>query len=109
MNRNFKCCKNKDFSNFICVACNSVFHPSCMERMTDIVKVSGFRILCSESCQNIFNEKDHMEDEKSEKIDALVKELKEKDTYIKRLKRNSQTFENDVTEAEKSFHVLLII
>lgn len=47
----FKCCQNKNFSNYCCVSCLNIFHPSCLERKTEWKIVDGYKIYCSEQCK----------------------------------------------------------
>lgn len=101
MDAKFKCCK-KDVTNIICISCFNFFHPSCLERKTKAIRIGGPRILCSEECQRKYNEdtKDDCIKKLEEELDELANELKQKDSYINKLKRRTQDFEDEVTEAE---------
>lgn len=102
MTRSFKCCKNKDFLNYCCVECLNIFHPSCLERCSQVVKLGGYKIFCSEECQTNSVERENQCSLFKKEIESLEKELNQKDRYIERLRRSSQVFEDVVSEAEKS-------
>lgn len=74
-----------------------------MERSSEIVRLSGYRVLCSDECQKAFNDKEEEESEILIKVRELQEELKGKNKHIERLSRNSKVFEDDVLEAEKKF------
>ena len=102
-----KCCRNKEFTNFFCVSCAGVFHPSCMERCKDVIRLGGYRIYCSTECQSKADGDEQRDNDYTEKINALKKEISEKNTYIKRLKRGTQDFADDVSEAETKLNAQL--
>lgn len=102
MQRAFKCC-GKPFANYCCAICFTVFHPSCMERNTSIVKLTGHKILCSNECQATYHGEKVIEADHMEKIAALQQDLANKDKHIERLKRCSQAFEDVVFDAETTF------
>lgn len=103
MNKRFKCCKNKEFVNYCCIACLNVFHPACLERLKNVVKLGGYKIFCSVECQS----KDDAEREKLAThiatIQRLENECQDKDLLISRLRRQSQQFVQEVAEAEVGY------
>lgn len=106
MNKRFKCCKNKDFSNYCCIVCLSMFHPSCIERNEKhkaIVKIGGYKVYCSTDCQL----KDEVEKDKLTNYNTEIKQLRkdclDKDILITRLRRQSHQFEQDVVDVEKNY------
>lgn len=107
MEKSFKCCKNKLFSNYCCIECNSIFHPSCMDRCQQAIKLGGYKILCSLICQTNSNERDDGRAAFQQEIESLQQEIRDKDRYLDRLKRNSRVFEDEVSDAEKSFALQL--
>lgn len=114
MDRSLKCCKNKEFSNFCCISCMGIFHPSCMERNKDVLRLGGYRIYCSAQCQLKAEADEQCDTKRLEEIDdlkkelnVLRKELSEKDIFIKRLKRRSQVFADEVSEAEDKLNAQL--
>lgn len=48
----FKCCKNKDFNNYCCKACLSVYHDACLARRKNVSVIEGHIILCSKECSD---------------------------------------------------------
>lgn len=107
MQRHFKCCKLKEFSNYCCIECSSIFHPSCLERLPQVVRLNGYRIFCSEECQKQASELENKEEAFKEEIETLQKELYQKDRYIERLKRNSKIYEEVALDAENNLTVKL--
>lgn len=104
MNRNvFKCCPKKSFSSSICIFCFDVFHGSCLDRKSDIVRLGGYKILCSPSCQRNHQIAEEQEKNYKQMIDKLQNEITEKNHCLKRLKRNSKVFEDDVLETEQKY------
>lgn len=103
MNKRFKCCKNKDFANYCCIVCLSVFHPACLDRNKSVVKLGAYKIYCSLECQS----REETEREKvasyNAEIDRLKSECQDKDLLINQLKRQSQQFERDVVDTERSY------
>lgn len=71
-----------------------------MERCPEVVRLGGYRILCSSACQTSHNDQNGTESLYTNKIMLLENELLGKNNLIKRLKRNSQVFEDSVTESE---------
>lgn len=91
-----RCC-GKPQSNLVCMGCSRIFHPSCFERdWKRGIKIGRGMIYCSEECQR--QESDNLEKERllNEEIRILKEELSEKNTYIRRLQRNSQVLEDDL-------------
>lgn len=101
----FKCCKGKEFSNFCCVICTEIFHPSCLERKPNSVKIQDHKIYCSLECKNKSILNLEMEKNLTEEINKLKGELKDKNSYIKRLKRGSQDTQNPTQEADKQSQI----
>ncbi|CAG9763985.1 unnamed protein product [Ceutorhynchus assimilis] len=103
MDRNvFKCCK-KIFSSFVCIVCIDVFHGSCLDRKSDVVRLGGCRILCSPLCQRSHQIAEEQEENYKGVIDKLRNEITEKESCLKRLKRSSKVFEDDIMETEQSY------
>ncbi|CAG9761200.1 unnamed protein product [Ceutorhynchus assimilis] len=74
-----------------------------MERSQHIIKLGGYhRIFCSSACQENANKHEDELSTLQEKIESLEKKIREKDKYLERLKRNSQVFEEEVSNAEKT-------
>lgn len=71
-----------------------------MERCPEIVRLGDYRILCSSSCQRKHDDQGDDESPHAERIRLLEKELLEKKNHIKRLKRNSQAFEDAALDSE---------
>lgn len=82
----FKCCK-KDMNNYICIACQHIFHSSCLARMKNVKKLHEHYIYCSEGC--VKNEK-----YKKDEMDILVLELE---------KNKRSLSEKDITMTELEF------
>lgn len=103
-NRNvFKCCSRKEFSNFICVVCYNVFHNSCLERKSDVIKMGGYKILCSSNCQHNNQLSEEQEANYKETIRKLQIEVAQREDSLKRLKRNSKVFEDEIMETEQGY------
>ena len=100
MSRSFKCCKNKEFSNYCCILCNAIFHPSCMDRSSEVVKLGSYKILCSLECKDQHEKMERLEETYRGKLKKLQNEIERKDKHIERLQRNSSALENEVSEAE---------
>ncbi|KAG5895446.1 hypothetical protein JTB14_001323 [Gonioctena quinquepunctata] len=103
MQHKFKCCPKKVFGNYFCIVCFDAYHPSCLERRDDIVKIKNHKILCSAECQNIFETDERKLSILNEQVTALSANLKDKDSVINQHKRRSQDFENMVSESEQEF------
>lgn len=101
--KKFSCCKQKDFNNGICVGCFAVFHSSCIERKSDVIKLSGNRIYCSLACQEKFELQKDREEALLKNIELLRTDNLEKDQYISRLRRNSQGYMDMVQETEEHY------
>lgn len=102
-NRNiFKCC-SKNQSSFICIICHSIFHNSCLERKPDVVKIGGHRILCSPNCQHNNQLAEEQEANYKQIIERLQNEVAEKENFLKRSKRNSKIFEDEIFESEQEY------
>lgn len=98
----FKCCK-KDLNNYCCITCNNIFHKSCWDRKNDMILIKNQKIYCSQECAG---KKDLDEETISElnlKMEELLSEIQVKDSYIKNLKKNSESFENDAFESEQTY------
>lgn len=109
----FKCCKNKEFSNYICVHCQGVFHPSCLERKSYKV-LNGYKVYCSSKCEelnkNINETSDRLlrELEKkdkllSDKTEALENLEVEKDNDIDELRSEISALRQELREKEEYF------
>ncbi|KAG5880052.1 hypothetical protein JTB14_022700 [Gonioctena quinquepunctata] len=102
MDSTLKCCKKK-FGNQFCIVCHNVYHPSCKDGKKTWKDIGDNRILCSKDCQ-----KRKADDETSEHQTILLKEeiIKskkdnmEKNEFIKRQKRISKNFGDDIFDAE---------
>lgn len=105
MSSKFSCCGKKDFGNFCCIVCFGIFHPSCLERKTSYIKISGIRIYCSSECQQKHLDEEDKTVRLSDEIDRLKGGLAERDTYIRRLQRCSQDFEDSVRNVEEEYTV----
>lgn len=104
MNRALKCCRSKDFANFCCITCSSIFHPSCLERYKEVVKLGGYRIYCSSECQKRAIDDEERVGALLEEIERLKREIEGRDHCIKRLDRRSREFEDEVSEAEEKYN-----
>lgn len=101
MSTSFKCCRNKSQNNFICCACYSLFHPSCLERLNGHRVVDRNIIMCSQACVESFTgEAGSRTDELLSVIQELRSELQQKNEFIKRLKRSSTAFQEEASSAE---------
>lgn len=127
----FKCCKTKEFTNFICVYCLGVFHPSCFERKYYKV-IQGNKVYCSTKCEeqdknrneklmSQLEQKDRILrkktedyekleidsertiDELKELINELKNELREKENHYGRERRRTLDFEDEVFRNEEKF------
>lgn len=124
MEKTFRCCKSKEFNNYVCVICHNVFHPSCIDRVKDYKLVKGYKIYCSAKCSQTekneeklikeLEKRDRILREKNEDLDKLQdelervtvesmrhindlkKELEEKEAHYKREKRRTQDFTDEV-------------
>lgn len=103
MSRNFKCCKTKEFLNYFCISCASVYHPSCLDRVSDCIKLGGYKIFCSSECQSKENIDEVEKDTLVEEIVKLKEEITAKNIHIERLKRRTEDFSQDVSEAEENY------
>lgn len=104
MERGLRCCRNKEFLNYCCVVCMSVFHPSCLERYKEVVKLGGYRIFCSTKCQTTASEDEERQNDFQREILKLRTEINEKDNYIKRLNGRTRDFEDEVAAAEEEYN-----
>lgn len=80
-----------------------MYHPSCMDRIKEVVKLGGYRILCSLKCQMDNKENEDRINNFKEEILKLEGAIVERESHIARLKRNSAVFDDVVYEAEKAF------
>lgn len=103
METKFKCCKKKDYLNLCCVVCFEVFHPSCLERKSNVSKLGGTKIVCSSECEQKYEESKQELQTLREEIANLREKLKNKDNHIKRLKRGTKDFEGMVSEQEEKY------
>jgi hypothetical protein len=94
MEKSFKCCRNKDFANFICIVCCNVFHPSCIERLPNVVKLGGFKIFCSLECKLNQDDRCKQLDSLNAQIVNLQKEISNKNTYIAKLEEDCRKCNN---------------
>lgn len=102
MESKFKCCR-KDISNYICIVCLGLFHPSCMERRSSIIKLGKCRVYCSEHCQKEDQNREEKEKTWLEELKKARHECEEKSVFIERLKRRSQDFEDEVINVEGKY------
>mgnify|MGYP000155534021 FL=1 len=97
----FKCCKNKPNNNWICIVCHNLYHPGCWKRTKNYTVINENWIWCSEQCAN---QSSIVSEDTLSALQQLVnektKELESKNEYIKRLKRQSTTFEGEAAEME---------
>lgn len=103
MKAKYSCCKDKDLSGFYCIVCFGVFHPSCLDRRKNVVKLGSHKIYCSGSCQE-----KHMDGELEagnlrEDIQGLKEEIEGREKYIQRLQRQSRDFEDEVLHTEQKY------
>lgn len=129
METSFKCCRKKEFSNLVYIVCINVYHPSCIDRKSYFKSLGTHRIICSKKCEQEHTENRALENQVAElrnqiktrdssieelesqrvlnetklneTIGKLQDELKAKEAFIKREKRQSQSFKSDVIEAEE--------
>lgn len=102
MSFSFKCCKKKDFGNYICAVCLGIFHPSCLERKSYSV-VCGNKIHCSTDCAAQSEKHEYQISEYLKEIDELKEQIKSKDITLNRQKRLSTDFYTDVHEAQEQY------
>lgn len=79
METQFKCC-GKDVNVFYCLPCGEFYHPSCLlaKKSNRIKKLNARRILCSEKCAKV-------ENERTTKNDTQLSELHEARMKIQEL------------------------
>lgn len=102
MSFNFKCCKKKDFGNYICTVCLGIFHPSCLERKSYTV-ISGNKIHCSTDCATQSEKHEYQISDYLKEIQELKGQIKSKDITLNRQKRLSTDFYSDVHEAQEQY------
>lgn len=94
---NYKCCKNKEFSNLVCVSCHGIFHPSCLERK-NYKPIHGYKVYCSKKCED------------SDKDDKLHKDLEKKDKLLKAkteaLEKLELEYEKNIVELQNEISLL---
>lgn len=123
MEGNFKCCKKKECNHYVCVACLSVFHSSCLEKKKSHISLGGYKIYCSEKCQKVdpldeisklkqiiqdknlaIEKAKYEEDEKIDTLNDVIMSLRneilDKDAHIGRLNKRNADFEDEVLERE---------
>lgn len=102
MSKNFKCCQNKPFANFICIHCYGIFHPKCLDRLKNWSIIEGCKIFCSKECaekgKNL-NDRKEFED----KIGVLLKKLELEKSEVRRLEEINEYSEQNMSEMEKKF------
>lgn len=108
MATNFKCCKGREHSNWLCISCKNIFHRRCWERRSNYETVSGNFILCSKVCLDRAAEDESIldptvYDEFKSLLRSLEIDNRSKDVHIEKLKRNSVSFYDDAEQAEQSY------
>ncbi|CAH1989846.1 unnamed protein product [Acanthoscelides obtectus] len=98
----FKCCKTKEALSYFCISCHAIFHASCANRLSSIVKLSNNRVYCSAACESEDNEHRNYDSYTTE-INSLKHEIQDKEKHIIRLTKKAKDFEEDVFESEQSF------
>ena len=89
----FKCCQNKTFSNFCCIVCLNIFHPSCLERKPDWKQVEGYKIFCSLQCENL--------GDSLKQMTKLRKELDSKNKELEILKHKYADYKTKLNKEQK--------
>lgn len=89
MTAKFNCCK-KDFKSFVCLGCFNVFHPSCLNRGTNVKIEKGHTIYCSKKCEEKveMHDKNFNTNELYANIHKLKLELYQKDELLERMEQN---------------------
>lgn len=103
----FKCCKNKDPSNYFCLICKNVFHKSCLNRgLKKFEVVNENLIWCSRKCIDMATENEEellVVDDLRSIIRELQTEISDKNNHIARLKRSSVSFCEEATRTEQEY------
>lgn len=98
---NFGCCKDKPQNNVVCVICKKIFHPSCIKRSGSYKVISRNLIWCSVTCAEKAVERDEQIGSLESKVSGLEEKLRQQSDYIKKMRRNSCTFEDQAIEANQ--------
>ena len=90
----FKCCKNKETNNVICIKCFSVQHKSCFSRkgINSARIISDNKIVCCDNNDMDINSQLEERSLMDELLCELVKENENKDKHILKLKRDNASF-----------------
>ena len=76
-----KCCKTKD-SNYVCVNCHFIFHPSCLKRKPQVTFIEGHKIYCSKACKDDALSNKDILNKLSAQISGLRHEIEEREKLI---------------------------
>lgn len=98
----YRCCK-KTLTCFSCVGCGDVFHPSCLQRRKNVIRLGSHRIYCSDKCQEEVIERESKIENFVEDIKRLTKEVEDWEQYAQRLKKGSSVFEEEVLQTEQKY------
>lgn len=98
----YGCCNNKEVKNLVCTQCHKLFHPGCLEKKSNYTALNGNHIWCSLKCAEAGNNEDEVINILRGEIIKLESELRDKNAFIKRLKRQSSSFveEAEISEAQ---------
>lgn len=107
MEASYGCCKNKPLTGLCCVVCHEIFHPSCLQRRKDAVKIGFHKIYCSSNCQEKLLSEEERQSDFDKVIQGLREEIKGRDQYIERLRKQSRDFEDEVCNTEQGYIVKL--
>ncbi|KAG5887072.1 hypothetical protein JTB14_018244 [Gonioctena quinquepunctata] len=104
MEHKFKCCK-KDFGNFFCIICYDIFHPSCLDRKCKYKEMGGYKMCCSQKCEQKDTDRKKVTDNLGKEINKLKKGITERDEAINQMEedRDEKTteFKLRIDELEK--------
>lgn len=98
----FKCCK-KDANYYWCINCLSIFHSSCLSRMKKIKIIDEFKILCTESCKQNYNDKSFEISKLQNEMEKLKNNLIKREERIETLEKQ---YENDVKTLQLDIDIL---
>ncbi|KAG5858383.1 hypothetical protein JTB14_019423 [Gonioctena quinquepunctata] len=86
-NNKFKCCK-KEFVNLFCTICYGIFHPSCLDRKCKYKELGGYKIFCSQNCEQKDIDKKKAADNLGKEVNKLRKSITERDEAINQLEED---------------------
>lgn len=101
MNGKFKCCK-KVLKKYCCIVCFNIFHPSCLDRIKNVKRLSEHKIFCSNECERTAKFAENISKELNDQLDSAKILLLEKESRIEEITlSNDKIVENLQIELAK--------